>query len=73
MRNEWFLMIHQAVFCCFASKYTHNSSNVGLFLVKLELMNLYTLLNVIDSDGKPRFLFAGKSVVNKKKRKMYGF
>jgi hypothetical protein len=29
-------------FCCFASKYTHNSSNVGLFLVKLELMKLYT-------------------------------
>ena len=73
MRNEWLLMIYQAVFCCFASKYTHNSSNVGLFLVKLELMNLYTWLKVIDSNGKLHFLFARNSVVKKKKKKMYGF
>jgi len=28
---------------------------------------------VIDSDGKPRFLFAGKRVVKTSQGKMYGF
>ena len=49
-------MIYQAVFCYFASKSIQKSSNVGCFLVKLELMNLYTWLKVIDGDGKTAVL-----------------